>query len=142
MEEPICLVCPIISDRFKITLSAAPVKTLYISLPKPASEAFPRTKPCLQNCSGGRFLTLAAPEVKQINIQRPTKLSPNKMSRRLCQIREYRQCELSKLEPSIFTLVRPSLSPTGQRRYGATTMNCQSTDKNRGSARRLPLKSK
>lgn len=62
-KEPICLVCPIIRDRFNITLSAAPVKTLYISFPKPASDDFPITNPCLQNCSGGRPRTLEAPAV-------------------------------------------------------------------------------
>lgn len=56
------LVCPIIRDRFNITLSAAPVKILYISFPKPASDALPNTNPCLQNSLGESFLTLGAPD--------------------------------------------------------------------------------
>jgi len=44
-KEPICLVWPMIKDRFNIILSAAAVKTLYISFPKPASAVFPRTNP-------------------------------------------------------------------------------------------------
>lgn len=59
--EPICLVCPIISDRFKITVNAAAVRILYISFPKPASDAFAITNLCLQNSSGGRLRILAAP---------------------------------------------------------------------------------
>jgi hypothetical protein len=50
-----------IRDRFNITLRAAAVSILYISLPNPASDAFPNTKPCLQNSSAGSDLTLAAP---------------------------------------------------------------------------------
>jgi len=53
-----------IKDRFNIILSAAAVKTLYISFPKPASAVFPRTNPWLQNCSGGKFLILEAPVTK------------------------------------------------------------------------------
>jgi hypothetical protein len=34
---------------------------LYISLPNPASDAFPKTKPCLQNSWAGSILTLSAP---------------------------------------------------------------------------------
>lgn len=64
-REPICLDCPIINDRFNITLSAPAVKILYISLPKPASDALPNTKPCLQNFSGGSARTLEAPEKQQ-----------------------------------------------------------------------------
>lgn len=70
-REPICLDCPIINDRFNITLSAPAVKILYISLPKPASDAFPNTKPCLQNSSGGRDRTLEAPVEKQTIISVP-----------------------------------------------------------------------
>lgn len=62
--ELTCLVCPIIKDRFSIILKAPAVRILYISFPKPASEALPKTKPCLQNCSGGRFRTLEAPKMK------------------------------------------------------------------------------
>lgn len=50
-----------IKERFSITLSAAADKILYISFPKPASEAFPSTKPPWQNWSGGKPRTLAAP---------------------------------------------------------------------------------
>ena len=63
-KEPICLVCPMISDRFNITLNAAAVNNLYISFPKPASDAFPITNPCLQNCSGGSSRILGAPEMR------------------------------------------------------------------------------
>lgn len=63
-KEPICLVCPIISDLFNMMLSAAAVKILYISFPNPASEALPITKPCLQNWSGGSKRTRDAPNVK------------------------------------------------------------------------------
>lgn len=59
-----------IKDRFNIILNAAAFKILYISLPKPASDAFPKTKPCLQNCSGGRLRILEAPE-KESNIYNP-----------------------------------------------------------------------
>lgn len=55
-----------ISDRFNIILSVAAVKILYISFPKPASDAFPITKPCLQNCSGGSPRTLDAPEMESV----------------------------------------------------------------------------
>lgn len=51
-----------IRDRFNITLRAAAVNILYISLPNPASDAFPNTKPCLQNSAAGSDLTLAAPD--------------------------------------------------------------------------------
>ena len=34
-----------IKDRFNMTLKAPAVKILYISLPNPASDAFPNTKP-------------------------------------------------------------------------------------------------
>lgn len=73
-REPICLVCPIINDRFSITLSAAADSILYNSFPKPASDAFAITKPWLQNCSGGSSLTLEAPEIKISSIN-ATKLS-------------------------------------------------------------------
>ena len=58
------------SERFNIILNAAEVKILYISFPKPACDALPITKPCLQNCSGGSSRTLEAPEIeiKQMNI--------------------------------------------------------------------------
>lgn len=62
-KGPICLVCPMISDRFNMILNPAAVNILYISFPKPASDAFPNTKPCLQNCSGGSPRTLGAPEI-------------------------------------------------------------------------------
>lgn len=62
-KGPICLVCPTISDRFSIILNAAALKILYISLPKPACDALANTKPCRQNCLGGRFRTLVAPEI-------------------------------------------------------------------------------
>lgn len=64
-KGPICLVCPMISDRFNMTLIPAAVNILYISFPKPASDAFPNTKPCLQNCSGGSPRTLGAPEIRK-----------------------------------------------------------------------------
>lgn len=54
-----------ISERFSITLNAAAVKILYISFPKPASDAFANTKPCLQNCSAGRSRTLETPETNK-----------------------------------------------------------------------------
>ena len=59
-----------IRDRFNITLRAAPVSILYISLPNPASDAFPKTKPCLQNSSAGSDLTLAAPDklIEEVSI--------------------------------------------------------------------------
>lgn len=59
-----------IRDRFNITLRAADVKILYISLPNPASDAFPSTKPCLQNSYAGSPLTLAAPDKfnEEVNI--------------------------------------------------------------------------
>ena len=50
-----------IKDRFNMTLKAPAVKILYISLPNPASDAFPNTKPCLQNSCAGSVLTLSAP---------------------------------------------------------------------------------
>ena len=50
-----------IKDRFNMTLKAPAVKILYISLPNPASDAFPNTKPCLQNSWAGSVLTLSAP---------------------------------------------------------------------------------
>ena len=43
-KEPICLVCPMMSDRFNMTLNPAAVNISYISFPKPASDAFPNTK--------------------------------------------------------------------------------------------------
>jgi len=67
-KEPICLVWPMIKDRFNIILSAAADKSLYISFPKPASAVFPRTNPCLQNLSGGKSLTLEAPETKNFKV--------------------------------------------------------------------------
>lgn len=67
-KEPICLVCPIINDRFSITLSAAPVNILYISFPNPASDAFPRTKPCLQKISGGSSRTLEGPAMGNVSV--------------------------------------------------------------------------
>ena len=59
-----------IKDRFNIKLSAAAVKILYISLPKPASDDFPITKPCLQNSCGDSPRTLAAPGklIEYVNI--------------------------------------------------------------------------
>lgn len=51
-----------IKDRFSITLKAAAVKILYISFPKPASDALPITKPCRQNWCAGSSRTLAAPD--------------------------------------------------------------------------------
>lgn len=50
-----------IKDRFNIILKAPAVKILYISFPNPASDAFPNTKPCLQNSWAGSILTLSAP---------------------------------------------------------------------------------
>ena len=70
-KEPICLVCPMISERFNITLNAAAVNNLYISFPKPASDAFPITNPCLQNCSGGSSRILGAPEIRKFNYNFP-----------------------------------------------------------------------
>lgn len=66
-KEPICLVCPMIRDRFNIILNAAAFKILYISFPRPASDAFPKTKPCKQNCFGGRSRTLEAPKDLESN---------------------------------------------------------------------------
>lgn len=59
-----------IKDRFNIILNAAAVKILYISLPKPASDDFPITKPCLQNSCGDSPRTLAAPGklIEYVNI--------------------------------------------------------------------------
>jgi hypothetical protein len=54
-----------IRDRFNMILSAAALNSLYISFPKPASAVLPRTNPWLQNCSGGKSLTLEAPETKK-----------------------------------------------------------------------------
>lgn len=70
-REVICLVWPMIKDRFKITLKAAADKILYISFPNPASDAFPITKPCLQNWWGGSSRTLAVPGnlIKQVNVE-------------------------------------------------------------------------
>lgn len=59
-----------IKDRFNMTLKAPAVKILYISLPNPASEAFPNTKPCLQNSWAGSVLTLSAPGklIEDVNV--------------------------------------------------------------------------
>ena len=59
-----------IKDRFNMTLKAPAVKILYISLPNPASDAFPNTKPCLQNSYAGSVLTLSAPGklIEYINV--------------------------------------------------------------------------
>lgn len=65
VKEPICLVCPMIRERFNIMLNAAAFKILYISFPNPASDDFPKTKPCLQNCSGGRLRIAEAPETEK-----------------------------------------------------------------------------
>lgn len=59
-----------IKDRFNMTLKAPAVKILYISLPNPASDAFPNTKPCLQNSLAGSVLTLSAPGklIEDVNV--------------------------------------------------------------------------
>lgn len=54
-----------ISERFNMILNPAAVNILYISFPNPASDAFPITKPCLQNCSGGSSRTLGAPNTRR-----------------------------------------------------------------------------